>query len=338
MSATVTRASCIATHTSQPSSDARRSETDTLAFRALDRERQNKQTNPETPRAGPVSARERVRRYWFEHEGREIDLGTGVLFMGRSSSCHIVVDDGLASRRHAKLEVQPDGVTVDDCGSVNGVYVNARRIAGSLRLKDGDHIQIGRQDFVLRSVVVSDAPERERERKRVRDRSLAVTRIDDSRALPQMVSENEATFSGDTLDLLGGVAEKILALGRGEEAERILSAPLVSLLGELKAGRRAQSGSDVIDKAGRYAVKLADATAKGRWVDYVIELYAVARRPMPATVVDQLYVILRKASSINLGALREYLGALREMGQSFGPAERFVMQRLEGLERLAASK
>jgi hypothetical protein len=216
------------------------------------------------------------------HEGREIVLGSGVFFMGRSSSCHIIVDDGLASRRHAKLEVSNDGVSVEDCGSVNGVYVNSRRIAGLLWLKDGDHVQIGRQDFVLRSMLVSDTPERERERDRERDRSLAATRIDDSRELPQMVSENEATFSGDTLDLLGGVAEKILALGRGEEAERILSAPLVGLLGELKAGRRAQSGSDIIEKAGRYAVKLAEATNKGRWVDYVIDLYAVARRPMPA--------------------------------------------------------
>jgi pSer/pThr/pTyr-binding forkhead associated (FHA) protein len=304
----------------------------------LDRERQNKQTNPETPRAGSASARARVRRFWFEHEGREIELGAGVVFMGRSSSCHIIVDDGLASRRHAKIEVLSDGVNVEDCGSVNGVYVNARRISGQLRIKDGDHVQIGRQDFVLRSMLVSDSPDPERERERERD-SLAATRIDDSRGFPpQMVSENEATFSGDTLDLLGGVAEKILALGRGDEAERILSAPLVSLLGELKAGRRAQAGSDIIDKAGRYAVKLADATAKGRWIDYVIELYAVARRPMPGTVVDQLYVILRKASSINLGALREYLGTLRESAQSFGPAERFVVQRLEGLERLAASK
>jgi len=307
-------------------------------FLPLDRERQNKQTNPETPLAGSVSPGGRVRRFWFEHEGREIELGSGTLLMGRSSSCHIVVDDGLASRRHAKLDVASDGVVVEDCGSVNGVYVNARRIAGQLRIKDGDHVQIGRQDFILRSMLVSDTPQRERERTRERDRSLAVTRIDDSRGFPQMVNENEATFSGDTLDLLGGVAEKILALGRGEEAERILSAPLVSLLTELKSGRRAQSGSEVVDKAGRYAVKLADATAKGRWIDYVIDLYTVARRPMPAAVVDQLYVILRKTSSINLGALREYLGTLRERGESFGPAERFVLQRLEGLERLAAAK
>jgi pSer/pThr/pTyr-binding forkhead associated (FHA) protein len=296
----------------------------------LDRERQNKQTNPETPFAGAVTVRSRVRKFWFEHEGREIELGAGTVLMGRSSACHIVVDDGLASRRHAKLEVGSDGVVVEDCGSVNGVYVNARRINGSLRIKDGDHVQIGRQDFILKSALVSDQPDR--------DRSLAETRLDDSRGFPQMVSENEATFSGDMLDLLGGVAEKILALGRGEEAERILSAPLLSLLSEMRGGRRAQSGSEMLEKAARYAVKLAQATGKGRWVDYVIDVYAVAQRPIPVIIVDQLFDTLRRTSNINLAALRDYLRALRGLGETLGPAERFALQRLEGLERLASSK
>jgi hypothetical protein len=94
----------------------------------------------------------------------------------------------------------------------------------------------------------------------------------------------------------------------------------------------------VLDKAARYAVKLADATGKGRWIDYVIELYAVARRPLASVIVDQLHVSLRKSSNINLAALREYLELLRGMGESLGPSDRFVLQRLEGLERLAASK
>ena len=250
--------------------------------------------------------------------------------MGRSSSCHVVVDDGLASRRHAKLDVSSDGVSVEDCGSVNGVYVNARRITGTIRVKEGDHVQIGRQDFVLRSMLVSDSPER--------DRALAETRFDEARGFPLMVSENEATFSGDTLDLLGGVAEKILALGRGEEAERILSAPLLSLLAELRGGRRIQTGSNVLDKAARYAVKLADSTGKGRWVDYIFELHTAARRAVPVVTVDQLYSSLRNVSPINLVALREYLRTLREQGESLSPSDRFALQRLEGLERLAASK
>jgi pSer/pThr/pTyr-binding forkhead associated (FHA) protein len=272
-----------------------------------------------------------VRRYWFEHEGREIELGSGTVLMGRSSSCHIVVDDGLASRRHAKLEVTSDGVTVEDCGSVNGVYVNSRRISGALRVKDGDHVQVGRQDFVLRSALVTDVPERD-------DRSLAQTRLDTVRSLPAMITETEATFSGDTLDLLGGVAEKILALGRGDEAERILSAPLQGLLSEMRGGRRPKNDSEMMEKAARYAVKLAAATGKGQWVDYVIDTYAIVRRPLPLSVIDQLHDTLRKTSAINLGAFRAYLKVLREIGETLSPAERFALQRIEGLERVASSK
>jgi pSer/pThr/pTyr-binding forkhead associated (FHA) protein len=277
-----------------------------------------------------MAVRARVRRYWFEHEGREIELGSGTVLMGRSSTCHIVVDDGLASRRHAKLEVTSDGVTVEDCDSVNGVFVNSRRITGALRVKDGDHVQIGRQEFVLKSALVSDAPER--------DRSLAETRLDTVRSLPAIVTESETTFSGDTLDLLGGVAEKILALGRGDEAERILSAPLQGLLGEMRGGRRPKNDAEMLEKAARYAVKLAAATSKGQWVDYVIDIYAIVRRPLPVSVIDPLYDTLRKTSAINLGALRAYLKGLRELGETLSPADRFALQRIEGLERLASSK
>jgi hypothetical protein len=109
-------------------------------------------------------------------------------------------------------------------------------------------------------------------------------------------------------------------------------------LSEMRAGRRASNGSDVLDKAARYAVRLADATGKGRWIDYVIELYTVARRALPVLTVDQLYTSLRKASTINLGALRQYLEMLRQMGETLSPSDRFALQRLEGIERLAASK
>jgi len=41
---------------------------------------------------------------------------------------------------------------------------------------------------------------------------------------------SEATRKGDALELLIGVADKVLALGRGDEAERILSSYLRNML------------------------------------------------------------------------------------------------------------
>jgi hypothetical protein len=94
----------------------------------------------------------------------------------------------------------------------------------------------------------------------------------------------------------------------------------------------------VYEKAVHYAVKLADVTGKGRWVDYAVDLYAALKRPLPSEVVDQLYSVLRKVDGVNLPNLRAYAAELRAAQQSLGPAERFVLQRIEGLERVASLK
>jgi len=91
-----------------------------------------------------------------------------------------------------------------------------------------------------------------------------------------------------------------------------------------------------VDTAARFAAKLATATGKGTWADYVIELYDAELRPCPANVVDELYNAFRKVNAIDLVRLRGYVARLRDKQGSLGPAERFLLQRLEGLERLAA--
>jgi hypothetical protein len=130
------------------------------------------------------------------------------------------------------------------------------------------------------------------------------------------------------------LAEKALALGHGEEAERILAPTLRHLLSDAKGNKK--PGGNVVEKAAEYAVKLACATGKGSWVDYVFELYTALERPCPATVVDALYEALRKVNEIDRGVLQSYTELLRASAGSLNPTERFVLSRLEGLERLAA--
>jgi pSer/pThr/pTyr-binding forkhead associated (FHA) protein len=47
------------------------------------------------------------------------------------------------SRRHAVVTRDPDGFTLHDEGSLNGTYVNRRRVE-SAKLEDGDEVQIGK--------------------------------------------------------------------------------------------------------------------------------------------------------------------------------------------------
>jgi len=63
--------------------------------------------------------------------------------IGRSPDAGIFLDDVTVSRNHALVVHRRDGLFIDDLGSLNGTYVNRRRIE-SHQLVDGDEIQIGK--------------------------------------------------------------------------------------------------------------------------------------------------------------------------------------------------
>jgi pSer/pThr/pTyr-binding forkhead associated (FHA) protein len=63
--------------------------------------------------------------------------------IGRSPDAGVFLDDVTVSRNHALLVRRRDGLYIDDLGSLNGTYVNRRRIE-SHRLEDGDEIQVGK--------------------------------------------------------------------------------------------------------------------------------------------------------------------------------------------------
>ena len=133
------------------------------------------------------------------------------------------------------------------------------------------------------------------------------------------------------LSLIGGLADRALALGRAEEAERILSRTLIDLKSKCEAGETLQH--ELAERAASYAARLAGATGKGMWVEYVFGLYLAQRQLVPGKVVDELYSSVRKVKHTDRASMRAYSQMLREIESGFGPAERFVQQRLEGLER-----
>jgi ribosomal protein L40E len=63
--------------------------------------------------------------------------------IGRSPDCEIFLDDVTVSRKHAVLDRSGDGFTIADEGSLNGTFVNKRRVE-SAELGNGDEIQIGK--------------------------------------------------------------------------------------------------------------------------------------------------------------------------------------------------
>ena len=75
--------------------------------------------------------------------GSRFLLDTDVVAAGRHPDSEIFLDDVTVSRNHALLVHRRDGRYIDDLGSLNGTYVNRRRIE-SHKLEDGDEIQIGK--------------------------------------------------------------------------------------------------------------------------------------------------------------------------------------------------
>ena len=65
------------------------------------------------------------------------------LSVGRRPDSDVFLDDITVSRDHAVVVKRGDHYYLDDCGSLNGTYVNRRRI-DSQRLNDGDELQIGK--------------------------------------------------------------------------------------------------------------------------------------------------------------------------------------------------
>lgn len=247
-------------------------------------------------------------KYVLRYNQQELELPVGEFLIGRAATCQLSLDDPLVSRNHAALMVTDDGVTLEDLGSRNGVKVNGQRISGSRKLLNGDVITIGSQElrYAARREVPSDT-------------------------LVQASTQRVPTFG-----LMGILADKALALGKGEEAERLIAPLLQQYLGDLEGGRKADP--ETLQRACDYALRIASTTSSGEWLDYIFRAYATTRKPCTAELIDQLYDVLRKVKSPTLTALRAYLAVLRNESSDLGPAERFLVGRLEGLERVASAR
>lgn len=76
-------------------------------------------------------------------EGEVIALESDVLTIGRSPHSDLFLDDVTVSRHHARILHDASGFMVEDLNSLNGTYVNRKRIERH-QLLDGDELQIGK--------------------------------------------------------------------------------------------------------------------------------------------------------------------------------------------------
>lgn len=286
-------------------------------------------------------------RFRLKQGSQELALPPGDFFIGRSPDCQLTLDDPLVSRRHAVVHVDDEQATLEDLGSRNGVLLNGERLHQDTRpLQPGDRIVIGGQELVVSAVTPVSRP-----RELGFTQSIS-TKDDPPRTVPAMRAAptpppprpaprptpgpEPETRRASAFVLLLGVASKALALGKVDDAERILT----NLVTDWERQLAASSASDPmegLEDAAMIALQIARARNTVTWVDWIFEAYRAARRVLPAPVIDELHTFVRRMRYPAGTALRAYVESLRSREPLFSPAERFLVKRIEGLLEVAAA-
>src|SRR3954469_16039358 len=88
---------------------------------------------------------------------KEYPLSQGVVTIGRLPDNVIHVDNLAVSGHHAKIYWEGDKYVIEDNNSLNGTYVNNRRVS-KVALKDGDDVLIGKHTLSFKDEWHEAAP------------------------------------------------------------------------------------------------------------------------------------------------------------------------------------
>ncbi|HEX7670402.1 MAG TPA: FHA domain-containing protein [Polyangiaceae bacterium] len=291
----------------------------------------------------PVVEDEPVSRYWVRFGDQELALTAGETLIGRAENSHIVVSEGLVSRRHARIVLDGGRPYIEDLGSANGTFVNQARLHGRALLFPGDSVFIGTCEIEVIRRVDEDRPTMPLlDPYDALDRQTpasGVSAFEPVRSVPAPSSRSRGSISRleterphdaesevHSFEYVGHLADKMFTMGRVDAAQKLLEGRLAELLEKTRAGHI--PGGLLVDAAGRYAVKLAGETLSGHWVDVAIELHLVACRPLREETFQQLAALRAKAPIGDDTLLYRYHERLRGNLSLMASSERVLCERV----------
>lgn len=89
-------------------------------------------------------------RWWLTWRDKTLPLREGENLVGRHPSSTVWLNDNSVSRTHAKITVGPAGVTIEDCGSRNGTFVEGTKLEARHVLVDGSRVTFGSETVTFR--------------------------------------------------------------------------------------------------------------------------------------------------------------------------------------------
>ncbi len=271
-------------------------------------------------------------QFRLRYGAHDIELTPGEFVIGRSEECQLALDDAMVSRRHLSLRISSSSVVAVDLGSRNGVTINGVKLKSERLLVDGDRLKIGQHELILQILRNKQPHERRlstRTLQAVDIRDLESTEVKGERPRsstpPDGGSKAVASFA-----TFAQLANKAFALGRVDEAERILTRPLADIMEGLKNG--GESPPQLLDKAASYALRLATEASKPSWIDWVIEAYHEAERLLPSQLVEDIHGAVRKVRGADKDIFERYVATMTHAQLTAN--ERFILQRIQGLRPL----
>ena len=263
------------------------------------------------------------------------------------------------------LHVEPTAVVVEDLDSRNGVMVNGALIKGRCRLTHMDRIYVGSQELVLIDPAkmtdqietaphvvckvcsaVNGAMKRHCGECGKRLESMAGATYKEARqrgSMPPSWDDPEETCTAKARDVISGVAAKAISMGRYDEAERMLLPHMEELL-ERAVRRRPLSKSEdddpdtVFATAIGNALQLAQGLREPKWIDWVFRMHLATGRLMSAETIEALHEAVRGQEYHRRKYVRAYLQAIQNQAPSYGPSERFLAGRLDGLAQVILAR
>ena len=260
-----------------------------------------------------------MQHFRLRYLAHDVELFPGEFVIGRSEECQLSIDDAMVSRRHALLRVTPTSVTLVDLGSRNGVNLNGTRIKQEADLSHGDRIAIGKHELSL-TVVDSHSKRNTTNLARtlgaidIRDLELESARP------PEPTTGREIGRIIGSFNTLSKLADKAFALGRAEEAERLLVACFSDLIAEVRKGSTCTP--EQLEPFAVYALRLSTELSKASWVEWMLEVYRVAGLMLPGPAVEGLLMLGPKLKHLSRTLILDYVTALSEQA-SLTANERF---------------
>ena len=293
-------------------------------------------------------------RYRLRFLLQEFDLPRGATLIGRSSDCHVTIEDPLVSRQHARIVIDGDDALLHDLGSRNGVKLNGHGIRGPAPLKDGDRLRVGTQELVFcrveQAVVTSNAKTTGFLRHCAKCRLPypqeiiscpncgATEQLDEETLSGQFGASSQGSWS---VQLLIEVLEKALSLSRVADAERILRRATAQV--EERIVAREPVDPKQLATLGLAAARVSLDSGEVNWGCWAAQVYRRVEHVPPVVLVQKLGELAARHASggSHSPALRDIADSIEHLALHCRSIDRMLSndetEALASLEQLRAS-